>query len=251
LDSLPDTGDNCLRRRVEAWCHGDVEGRYAYALDNPKNNFDWETFWRVGFDVSEFLVAGHPATEPILSYLFHLKTLMQRDGGGLLATVVEEFWLPIMYPTTAAQILDTLKTGRRRDEFILLVTQSPEDAIKSPLLSAILQQTPTKIFLANPDAEYTNKEGGGYIRFGLTPKEFSKLQQLGLQDRKFLVKQGSQSSIAMLDLGGLGDDIAILAGAADDFPHLVAAQNEVGKNPDDWIPVYLRKRKEGKQKPKT
>lgn len=248
LQSIPDRGPNCLARRLADWCYTESDGRYAYALDNPKNNFDWESFKRVGFDVSDFLVAGHPATEPILSYLFHLKTLMQRNGGGLLATVVEEFWLPISYPTTANQILDSLKTGRRRDEFIVLVTQSPEDAIKSPLLPAILQQTPTKIYLPNPDAEYQTLDGGGYSRFGLTVKEFQKLKKLGLQSRMFLIKQGSQSSVAKLDLNGLGDFIAVMAMAADDFPYLDAAKTQAGAHPDAWVPLFTEMRNAGRTK---
>ena len=249
LQSIPDRGANCLARRLADWCYTESDGRYAYALDNPKNNFDWESFKRVGFDVSEFLVPDHPATEPILSYLFHLKTLMQRNGGGLLATIVEEFWLPIGYPTTANQILDSLKTGRRRDEFIVLVTQSPEDAIKSPLLPAILQQTPTKIYLPNPDAEYRTLDGGGYSRFGLTEKEFTKLKGLGLQSRMFLVKQGSQSCIAKLDLSGLEDYIAVMAMAADDFTHLEAAKAQVGDDPDAWVPVFTQMRKARRSAP--
>src|SRR5262249_37250261 len=157
---------------------------------------------------------------------------------GLLATVVEEFWMPLQYPTTAAQILDVLKTGRRRDEFIVLVSQSPEDAIKSPLLPAILQQTPTKIYLPNPDAEYTTPDGGGYSRFGLTIKEFQKLKKLGLQSRKLMIKQGSQSGIAKLNLEGMGDDIAVLAMAAEDFPILEAAKAQAGAHPDQWVPLY-------------
>lgn len=247
LQSIPDRGENCLARRLADWCYGEVDGRYAYALDNHANSFDWENFERVGFDVSDFLVAGHPATEPILSYLFHLKTLMTRKGG-LLATVVEEFWLPLKYPTTRDQILDVLKTGRRRDEFIVMVTQSPEDALESPILPAILQQTPTKIYLPNPDAEYTTPTGGGYSRFGLTLKEFKMLKGLGLQSRQFLVKQGSQSSIVKLDLGGMGDDIAVLAMAAEDFQYLDAAKKEAGSNPDMWIPAYKRLRKAGRTK---
>lgn len=247
LQSIPDRGEDCLVRRLSKWCYGEQVGRYAYALDNPENNFDWSKLTRVGFDVADFLVAGHPATEPILSYLFHLKKLMQ-VGGGLMATVVEEYWLPISYPTTAAQILDILKTGRRRDEFILLVTQSPEDAIKSPLLPAILQQTPTKIFLPNPDAEYTNNDGGGYVRFGLTPKEFIKMKSLGMQSRKFLVKQGSQTNVAKLDLAGMGDIISVLAMAAEDFKYLDAAKAEVGEQPDDWIPLYVKLRSAGNKK---
>ncbi len=164
-----------------------------------------------------------------------------QQKGGLLATLVEEFWLPISYPTTANQILDSLKTGRRRDEFIILVTQSPEDALKSPLLPAILQQTPTKILLPNPDAEYTTPDGGGYSRL-LTKKEFQKLKQLGTQSRKFLIKQGAQSCIAKLDLNEMKDDIAILAMAAEDFPYLEAAKAQAGRHPDQWVPVYKKLR---------
>ncbi|MRD49387.1 transporter [Caenimonas koreensis DSM 17982] len=247
VQSIPDRGEDCLVRRLADWCYGEVDGRYAYALDNPRNNFDWEGFRRVGFDVSDFLVAGHPATEPILSYLFHLKTLMQRNGG-LLATVVEEFWMPLQYPTTAAQILDVLKTGRRRDEFIVLVSQSPEDAIKSPLLPAILQQTPTKVYLPNPDAEYTTPDGGGYSRFGLTIKEFQKLKKLGVQSRKLMIKQGAQSGIAKLNLEGMGDDIAVLAMAAEDFPILEAAKAQAGTHPDQWVPVYKAMRRAARDK---
>ena len=247
LQSIPDRGEDCLARRLAAWCYGESDGRFAYALDNPRNAFNWEDFKRVGFDVSDFLKEGHPATEPILSYLFHLKTLMQRRGG-LLATVIEEFWLPLSYPTTAKQILDILKTGRRRDEFVILVSQSPEDAIKSPLLPDILQQTPTKIYLANPDAEYKNDSGGGYVRFNMTPKEFQKLSKLGKYDYKFLVKQGSQASVVKLDLSNVLDDIPVLAMALDEFPYLEEAKAKAGSHPDAWVPVYKELRKIGKEK---
>lgn len=246
LQSIPDRGENCLARRLADWCYGEMEGRYAYALDNPENNFDWQSFRRVGFDVSDFLVAGHPATEPILSYLFHLKNLMQRDGG-LLATVVEEFWLPLQYPTTANQILDSLKTGRRRGEFIMLVSQSPEDVIKSQLLPAVLQQTPTKILLPNPDAEYTTPDGGGYSRFGLSIKEFQKLRKLGLQSRMFMIKQGSQSSLVKMNLSGMAEDIAVLAMDAADFKYLEAAKAQAGAHPDQWVPAYKALRKKGRE----
>lgn len=156
--------------------------------------------------------------------------------------------MPLQYPTTADQILDSLKTGRRRGEFIVLVSQSPEDVIKSPLLPAVLQQTPTKVYLPNPDAEYTTPDGGGYSRFGLTIKEFQKLKKLGLQSRMFMVKQGSQSSLAKLDLNGMGDDIAVLAMDAEDFKYLDAAKAQAGTHPDQWVPLYKVLRKKGREK---
>ncbi|WP_419669823.1 hypothetical protein [Xylella fastidiosa] len=36
LQSIPDRGENCLARRLADWCYGEMEGRYAYALDNLK-----------------------------------------------------------------------------------------------------------------------------------------------------------------------------------------------------------------------
>jgi type IV secretion system protein VirB4 len=254
LQYIPDRGEDCLRRRLEQWCYTeDGDGRFAYALDNPQNTFDWRDFARIGFDVSDFLIKGHPATEPILSYLFHLKNLMQRERGGLLATVVEECWLPMSYKTTQEQILDSLKTGRRRDEFIWLITQSPEEILRNELLPAVMQQTPTKIYLPNPDAEYKTVDGGGYSRFGVTVKEFKKLKRLGLQSRKFLIKQGSQSAVVALDLGlqpgqangtpVAAEYIPVFAMAAEDFPLLETAKARAGDDPDDWIPLYQQLRR--------
>ena len=62
------------------------------------------------------------------------------------------------------------------------------------------------------------------------------------------MKQGSQSSVAKLDLNGMGDDIAVLAMSAEDFKYLDAAKLEAGNHPDAWVPVYKRLRKEGRSK---
>lgn len=248
LQQIPDRGEGCLARRLAKWCYHDTaNGRYAYALDNPTNTFDWQNLSRVGIDVSDFLVSGHAATEPILSYLLHLKKLMQL-GGGLMATVCEEYWLLLTYPTTAAQIFDALKTGRRKGEFVVLVTQSPEDASQSPLLPAILQQTPTKIYLPNPDAEYTGADGtGGYKAFGLSEKEFDLLKSLGIASRRFIIKQGSQTNVAKLDLNGMGDVMSVLAMAAEDFKYLEAAKKRMGNNPDEWVPMYKKLRQDDRK----
>jgi type IV secretion system protein VirB4 len=251
LQSVPepmDGGEDGLRRRLEQWCYDDGRGnagRFAYALDNPVNKFDWEKFSKIAFDVTDFLVEGHPATEPILSYLLHLKTLMQRFRPGLLVTVCEEFWLPAKYPTTAKQLEEILRVGRRRDEFLLLVSQMPTDASKSPLMSVILEQTATKLYFPNDQAEYRTEDGHGYHRF-MTEKEFKEFRKLEKYSRKYMIKQGSQSCIAKIDLSGLEDYIAVLAMAKEDFPFLEKAQAQAGKHPDAWIPVYLELRRKHK-----
>lgn len=245
LQSIPDRGENCLARRLADWCYGETAGRFAWVLDNPRNLFDWDTFGRIGFDVTEFLKPDSPVAEQILGVLFHFKELMQRRRG-LLVTVVEEFWLPLMYPTPERQILDTLKTGRRRDEFVVLVSQSPSDAIKTRLLPDILEQTATKIYLANPEAKYKTDDGTGYSRLNMSPEEFSQLMKLGKFDYKFLVRQGSQSSVVKLDMSAALDYIHVLAMAAGEFPILDAAISAAGDHPDAWVPQYIQLRKEAR-----
>ena len=96
----------------------------------------------------------------------------------------------------------TLKTGRKLGEYMILDTQSPEDAIGCPIFSAIVQQTPTKIFLPNPAAEYE-----GYKSCGLSDKEFSELVTKAIESRTFLVKQSKQSAFCMEECGSENPDI--------------------------------------------
>lgn len=165
----------------------------------------------------------------------------------MLCTIVEEFWLPLKYKTPREMILDVLKTGRKRGEFMLLITQSPEEAVQSEIFPAIIQQTPTKILLPNPDAEYKNEQGGGYSRIGLTIKEFLKLKALALDSRTFLAKQGHNSSFVTLDLYGFNDEISVLSGTTANVEILNAVlehykQNNGGITPKSevWLPSFYR-----------
>ena len=80
-----------------------------------------------------------------------------------------------------------------------------------PHFPAIVQQTPTKIFLPNPDAEYK----GSYERCGITEKEYLELVKLSVDSRTFLVKQSKQSAFGCLNLHGFSDEMAVLSGSAD------------------------------------
>jgi len=241
LESIPNTGDNCLAARLAKWCYAE-DGQYAWALDHVGSNMGVVNERVIGFDVSEFLVPGFEPTEPVLAYLFHLKTIMQ-SGGGLMATIVEEFWVPSRYPSTQAMMFDVLKTGRKRDEFMVMASQSPEDAIKSPIFDAIRDLTATKIYLPNPSAEFES-----YKRCNLTPKEFEKLKELGLESRMFLIKQGNQSCFAKLDLYGMDDAISVLSGNTENVAIFNEVVAEVGPDPDVWMRVFQDRRKGKKQR---
>ncbi|OCH65470.1 conjugal transfer protein TraE [Vibrio diabolicus] len=229
-----------LRMRLSKWCRSE-NGKLAWCLDSPHNQFNPSHMHRVGFDSTLLLEKDsggevHPASEPVLACLFFLKDLMQ-ESGHLLQTIVEEFWMPANFPLTQAVMKRALKTGRLMNEFMVLSSQSPEDAILCDIFPAIVQQTATKVYLPNPDAEYD-----AYQKCNLTQGEFNKLKALDKQSRTMLVKQSNTSCFAKLDLGGFDEFLPIISGTTDDITLCEAIRAEVGNHPDNWIPELLKRR---------
>lgn len=227
-----------LKLRLKKWCQSE-NGQLGWCLDSPVNKFNPANMDRVGFDTTLLLNAGsgsngHPGCEPILAVLFFLKSLMQREGR-LMVTVVEEFWMPANFPLTQALMKQILKAGRLKNEFMILSSQSPEDAINCEIFAAIVQQTATKIFLPNPDAEYE-----AYKKCNLTKGEFKKLKELDKTSRVFLVKQSNTSCFAKLDLWGFDDHLPIISGTDNDIDSCEKIRAEFGDDPIVWIPKLLQ-----------
>lgn len=234
---IPPEGNDGLGDRLAQWQHS-CNGSLAWALDSPVNRFNPAAMNRIGFNTTSLLKAGNPASEPVLSVLFHLKDMMQTDGE-LFLTLVEEFWVPANYPTTQKQIEGTLKAGRIKGEFMFLVSQSPEDAIRCAIFPAIIQQTPTKIFLPNPDATFPQ-----YQLCGLNQKEFDELHKLEKDSRTFLIKQEHQSTFAKLDLEGFDEYMPIISGTWASIKLARDIRAEVGNRPEDWVPVFRTRLKQ-------
>ncbi|WP_306575783.1 conjugal transfer protein [Oligella urethralis] len=250
LQNIPATPDeNSLRSRLSRWCRSEG-GRFAWCLDNPTNHFDPDSFYKVGFDLTDILQDNYAPTEPVLAYMFFLRDQMMdrvAEEGGILATIVEEFWWPTRFKVTEELILKILKTDRKRSGWIILTSQSPEDAIQCSIFPAIAQQTPTKIFLPNPDAEYKDS----YEKCGISYKEFEEIKKLHLDSRTFLIKQNRQSAFATLDLYGFNEELAVLSGTSENVEVLNQLLEQMpGAKPDEWYPVFKQRilaRKEEKQ----
>ena len=208
-------------------------------MDNPTNQFNPDDFSRVGFDLTDILKDGYPPTGPVLAYMFHLRNIMMQNvakSSGILATIIEEFWHAARYKVTQDIMLKILKTDRKLGGWLILVSQSPEDAINCPIFAAIVQQTPTKIFLPNPDAEFE----GSYERCGITRKEYEEMVKLPKESRTFLIKQSKQSAFALLDLYGFKDEMPFLSGSSDNVELLHEVMTEVGsENVNDWYQPFI------------
>lgn len=231
-----------LGMRLAKW-QSSCNGSLAWALDSPRNLFNPDSMRKIGFNTTCLLKKDNPATEPVLSVLFHMKEMMQKDGN-LMLSLVEEFWAPANYPTTQEQIKETLKAGRIKGEFMFLVSQSPEDAINCEIFPAIVQQTPTKVYLPNPDATFEK-----YRLCGLNEKEFNDLVALERESRTFLIKQEHQSCFAKLDLADFGEFLPIISGTWESIKLSHSIKSELGTNdPSKWVPVFRKRYKDLKDK---
>ncbi|MBQ9724137.1 MAG: hypothetical protein IJV56_02170, partial [Neisseriaceae bacterium] len=58
--------------------------------------------------------------------------------------------------------------------------------------------------------------------------------------REFLIKQSKQVTFAKVKLCGMNKEIAVLSGGSANLVRMEKAIAQVGKNPDDWLPVYWK-----------
>ena len=119
-------------------------------------------------------------------------------------------------------------------------TQSPADALRSPIAHAILEQCATQIFLPNAHGQARDYIDG----FGLTREEFRLVrEELTPESHRFLVKQGHDSVVVELDLGGMDDALAVLSGRAGTVALLDRLRAEVGDDYAQWRAPFHNQRR--------
>ena len=124
---------------------------------------------------------------------------------------MDEFWRLLADPAFESFAKDGPKTWRKLNGVMCLATQSPSDVLDSPISRTLVEQTPTKIFFPNADADFEEYTRG----FGLTEREFRLIKdQLEPGSRMFLVKQSHHSVVCQLDLKGFDAELAVISGRA-------------------------------------
>ncbi len=188
----------------------------------------------IGFDVTEFL--DHPLTRaPITLYLFHL--VRQLLDGRRLVCWMDEFWRLLADPAFESFAKDGPKTWRKLNAVMCLATQSPSDVLDSPISRTLVEQTPTKVFFPNADANFADYTTG----FGLTEREFKLIkEQLEPGSRMFLVKQAHHSVVCQLDLKGFDGELAVISGRTQQVQRMYRIIGEVGTDAKTWLPLFLQ-----------
>ncbi|MBN9144233.1 MAG: type VI secretion protein [Novosphingobium sp. 63-713] len=207
-------------------------GEHAWLFDNEGADSLDLTHDVVGIDMT--LVLDHPVLRtPLMMALFHLVDA-KLDGMPAII-VVDEGWKALDDDIYAGRLRDWLKTIRKRGGILGFVTQNAEDALASRIAGAIVEQTATQIFTANPKARAVDYVDG----FGLTLHEFELVRAMPDAARCFLVKQGGESVVLRLAMKNGARWLTVLSGREAHVRRLDAIRAEVGDDPACWLPRLL------------
>ena len=230
--NLPKSGENSLYERLGRWCEG---GALGWVFDQANDQLvDLDAASVIAFDTTEFLDLPEVRT-PVMLYL--LQVMEELVNGERLIYVISEFWKALDHEIFSDFAKQKQKTIRKQNGLGIFDTQSPSDVLRHPIGRTMVEQSVTKIFLANPEAVREEYVDG----FGLSEAEFDIVRSLGAQGgRRFLVKQGHSSAICELDLSGMDDFITVLSATTDNVALLDTVRERHGNDPFLWLPELLR-----------
>ena len=216
--------------RLDKWCAGRSLG---WVLDNEADEIELNSPF-LGFDMTAVL-DDDVTRGPIMSYLYHrIEGLV--DGRRLIVAI-DEFWKALADPEFRELVNDKLKTIRKLNGAVVLATQSPRDALSSPISHSIIEQCPTQIIMPNDKADRVDYVDG----LKLTEPEFLAVSEdLTAGGRRFLLKQGNVSVACELDLSGMDDLVAVLSGREKTVRLMKRLIAELGPEPEAWLPAFKR-----------
>jgi type IV secretion system protein VirB4 len=241
--SLPNMGDDGLFARMRKWTVGNSLG---WVFDNPVDTIDLTKANIVGFDYTD-IIDNPEVRVPVINYLLHrLEAII--DGRPLIY-VMDEFWKILDGKGGLKEFAkNKQKTIRKQNGMGIFATQSPEDALRSDIAAALIEQTATMILLPNPNASRDDYVNG----LKLTESEYQVVKSLDERSRCFLVKQGHASSVCQLNLRGMDDELAVISASTDNIEimHRVLEQRARAEGvlpadltPEQWLQHFYDNRK--------
>lgn len=232
LSFLDPTNPEGIYYRLKRWTHGEPLG---WVFDNPTDNLDFNAARLFGFDMTDILENDDVRTSALYYLLYRMEEVID---GRRFVCFMDEFWKLLLDDIFTDFAQNKLKVIRKQNGFLVFGTQSPKDTLKSVISHTIIEQSPTQIFMPNPKADAADYIDG----FHLSEREYQIIKTLPEGSRRFLIKQGHNSVVAELDLKGFGDELAVLSGTTANVELLDTIVSEVGDDPDDWLPIFQKRR---------
>lgn len=192
-----DTGQNIIDEAIQPYT---LKGAYGKIFDGEETKIS-DSSW-IMLEMETLMESTNSASKekviaPAILYIF--KFLQKRFTGRLTLLVLDEAWVFLEHPIFENKMKEWLKTLRKKNVFCVFATQEVADAAGSKIASTIIQNCPTKIFLADPKAEELKE---GYRAFGLTDEEIYLLS-CARKKRDYYYKSTLGARMYQLELGVL------------------------------------------------
>jgi type IV secretion system protein VirB4 len=229
-------GPGTLRNRIDQW-HSDrhLSEFFGAAIDSLR--LDNRSFC---FEMGYLLEKSNAIALPsVLLYLFHRIQMVLDESPEHTPTIIclDEAWALLGNAILGDHIKNWLKTFRKRNAIVLLLSQELADITKSSISESINAETATKIFF--PDS--TPIKEVYRDTFQLSEREMNLLKAYSSEkNRFFLIKQPHASTFATLDMAGMEHWIPLLSGNSDTIKLLHKLMQQHGTEPEKWLPYYLK-----------
>lgn len=185
-----------LKPHLDRWVRRDMYGRcgqYGTIFDNVADTLTLARFQTCDFTGLD----DHPEiAEPLLYYVLHrsrANVYNPATADVYKLTIADECWRFLDTDITRTYLINALKTWRKHNAAMWMITQQPED-LKAAGVERIMAEAQTAILLANPrmdEATYRHC-------FKLNDTEIQEVRRLQPK-RELLIKQPAMSKILRLD----------------------------------------------------
>ena len=208
-----------------------TNGTYGYLFDAKKDGLTLSNF--VVFEIEELMNLGTKYSVPILTYLF--KVIAKSLHGQPACIVLDEAWIVFQDSTFKKQLKDWLKVLRKANCAVIIATQSLADAVGSGILSDLIENTATKIFLPNPSARQDETKKT-YKLFGLNEVQIDAIAT-GQRKRDYIYFNMNQKC-RKFQLGLSKFELAFFG--ASDKATIATIKKLMAEDKEHWVDNYLK-----------
>ncbi len=189
--------------------------------------FEMDTLMGSGDSNSRGLIA-------VLLYLF--RQIEKRLDGSPTLIVLDEAWVFLRHAQFRSKIREWLKVMRKMNAVVVMATQSLSDVMNSDISDVILESCPTKILLANTEAN-TEISRAFYQRIGLNSREITMIAK-AVPKLHYYVSSADGRRLVTLGIGAA----ALSFVGVSSVENRRLAQSMQERYGADWVYEWLRLR---------
>jgi len=177
-----------------------LEGQYGMIFDADNTNFDFSKFTM--FEMGTLMNLGEQCVIPALMHIFSLIekkfAAMNDSNGHPTLLVIDEAWVFLQNKYCAKKIDEWFRTLAKQKVALVIATQDAPSVVESSIISTILANCQTKIFLPDPTATSVIASSA-YQTLGLSDSEIYTLSQATMK-RDYFYKTVEGARMFQLEL---------------------------------------------------